>query len=175
MIRIRRSLTFKDYVASNKIALMNANFSRKASFILSIRVLPFVGLLGFLLSVQTLIRLWTRPGNNAGAFGIGCGLAGLGVLLCVQPFIFQRKLRKMYQRQDLDQSWILEVSPQGVRSTIPGKADTHFEWAFFNRYIETKDLFILLQLKRLIFVTIPKTSLGPGEESELRELLSTYL
>ena len=81
----------------------------------------------------------------------------------------------MYQRQDLDRPWSVELSDHGIKSTIPNRAETQFEWVYFDRYVETPSLFVIIEPKRLVFIPVAKDSLPVAEQTELRELLDTHL
>ena len=96
-------------------------------------------------------------------------------MLSLHPLGFRRRLRKIYRRQELDQPWTIRLEATGIQSTVHGKADTRFEWAYFDRYVETADLFTLIQTKRPAFITLPKWALNSDEQAELRRLLRDHI
>lgn len=174
MIRVTRVLTFSEYVASNRIALLNSTLGRRFSTILWLNVMPFVSAATILLALWELNHLSAGSGNSA-AFIFWCGVIGGSLMSCLYPRIFRRKLTKMYKRQELDQPWTIRIDPAGIQSTVPGKCETRFEWAYFDRQVETPELFTLVQSKRLVFITLPKSSLSPDDQIELRKLLAAHI
>jgi hypothetical protein len=174
MIQVTRVLTFNEYVTSNRITLLHSTPSRRLAAIISLYVLPIVGVVGVVLTVWQMNRLWAGPGNGA-AFGFWSGVLGGSFVCCFYRRFYRRKLRRLYKQQELHEPWTISVDKTGVQSIIPGKADTRLEWAFFDRYVETPELFTLIQSKRPTFITLPKSVLGPDEQAELRQLLSDHV
>ena len=175
MIQITRLLTFKQYAASTRLANLHGPLRRKLNYIAFIYFLPLLALVGVPITMAMERAAWHRHGDQGGPVFIWGSLFGVSIYYLCSPLLFRKKMRRLYKQQELDCPWTLELSDQGVRSTIPGKADTHFEWAFFDCFIETKDLFCLLQKKRTVFITIANDSLGPAEYDELKRLLATNL
>ena len=99
----------------------------------------------------------------------------MAICYVLRPIFYRRKLSKFYQNQELGEPRTIEVSDAGIRSTILGKADTHFDWAFFNGYDENDELFILIQNKQAKFVVFPKSDMQENSLQELRELAARHL
>jgi len=174
VIQVTRVLTFEEYVASNRIALLNSTLARRLQTLMWLNILPIVSAATILLTLWELNDLRAGSGNSS-AFIFWCGVLGASIMSCLYPWIFRRKLTKMYQRQELDRPWTIRIDPTGIQSTLPGKFDTRFEWAYFDRQVETSELFTLVQSKRLIFITLPKSSLSPDDQIELRKLLAAHI
>ncbi|NYF80135.1 YcxB family protein [Granulicella arctica] len=171
MISITRVLTFEEYAASNKLALRYGTLRRKCKFFVYLYAMPTLGLLLFLFATWMLIDTWKSSDTYVSWF-IWMG-GSLCWIFC--PWFFRKRTRRSYKEQELHLPWTTEISETGVHSVIPGKAASHFEWTFFSSFVETSELFIILQRKRPIFITVPKDSLDPVQQIELRALLITNL
>ena len=171
MISVTRILPFELYAASNYLALRHGTLKHRFCYFTYLRFGPFLGVIGVPLAVWLMVLFWRLPGKHAGDFGLSCGLLWFaGYLLCYR-WLFQRKMRKLYKLQELDLPWTVEVSHEGIHSVIQGRADTKFEWAFFDRFAESEQIFTLLKKERMIFLTIGKDSIQVEEQDRLRSLL----
>ncbi len=84
-------------------------------------------------------------------------------------------MRKLYKEQELSLPWTIKLSEEEIHSVVQGRSDTRFQWAFFDSFVETEEMFTLLQKRRPVFLTIAKESLQPVEQAEVRTLLQAKL
>lgn len=174
MIQLTRTLTFEEFAASNKIALLHSGFGRRLNTIIWLYVVPSLAAVALIPAIWAL-RSLPAGRENAGFFILLWGLIGACVGSFWYPFAFRRKLRRSYRRQELDQLYFFQIDPEGIQSRRPGKFETKFDWSYFDRCIETSDQFTLIQSKRLTFIAIPKSTLTSDAEAELRGLLSEHV
>jgi len=175
VISITRVLPFELYAASNRLALQHGTFKRRLSYFVCVRFGMLIGIFGVPLSLWLMHYAWNAPGPHAAEFGAACGIAAYFSYLCCYPFLFRRKMLKLYKEQELSLPWTIELSEEEIHSVIPGRSDTRFQWPFFDSFVETEEMFTLLQRRRPVFLTIAKESLQPVEQDGVRSLLQAKL
>ena len=175
MISVTRVLSFDEFAASNRLALLHGTIGRKVSYIACCFVLPIISLVALPIAGWLLISTWQRSGNHADEFGVLSGVFAMFLVFLFWPLLFRRKMRKLYRQQQLERVWEIEVSERGVHSKLVGLADTHLEWVYFDYYVETPNSFVLLKKLRPVFLTIGAISLDTSQKTELRGLLDAHL
>jgi len=175
VISITRVLPFEQYAASNRLALQHGTFKRRFWYYVRVRFGPLIGLAGLPLFAWLMHHTWYAPGPHAAEFGAACGMTYYCLCLCLSPWLFNRKMRKLYKEQELSLPWTIVLSEEEIHAVVQGRSDTRFQWAFFDSFVETDEMFTLLQKRRPVFLTIAKESLQPVEQDGVRTLLQAKL
>jgi hypothetical protein len=145
MISTTRVLPFEQYAASNYLALRHGTFKRKFWYYICVRFGPLIGVIGLPLAIWLMHYAWYAPGPHAAEFGAACGITWYFGYLCSYPWLFKRKMRKLYRDQELNLPWTIELSEEDIHSVIQGRIDTRFQWVFFDSFVETKEMFTQLK------------------------------
>jgi YcxB-like protein len=175
VISVKRILSFDEYAAANKIAIQHGTRKRQINYFLCLWVNPFIGAIVFPAAVWEAVKTWKAPGDNGLAFGLWVGASAYGLYLLLYPLLFRRKIRTLYKQQELHREWLVELSEEGIHSAIPGLSDSRLEWSYFDSFVETAELFVLVKKLRPVFISLPKRALTSSEQDELRPLLDAHL
>jgi YcxB-like protein len=166
MVSITRTLTLKEYGTANGLALRNGTARQRRNYFFCVKFGPYIGGLFLLLSILFGVSSW-RAGRADWSPVV---LLISGVVLCAQPVMLRLKIKKLFVAQQLDRPWMLEADEDGVHSVVPGLADSRLTWQYFTTFVETDDLFLLINSRRPAFVSFPKRELDAGMLEELRGL-----
>jgi hypothetical protein len=175
MISMSRVLSFREYAAANKIALLHGTFGRRMNYLFYLWINPFLGTLALPIAIWKLVHAWNAPGDHGTSVGFWAGGAAFFLYLMFYPLLFRRKMKTLYKQQELHREWLIEVSDAGIHSTISGLSDSRLEWAYFNCFVETPEIFVMIKKLRPVFISLPKRVLTPAEQDELRSLLGAHL
>jgi hypothetical protein len=157
------------------MACRHASAWQQVNFYVCVYVLFPGGLLSLPLLIWRACKVWSSPGDHGGSFGLLCGAVFAAGYYACWPLLFRRKIARLYDQQQLDREWELEFSDDCVRSKLLGLAESRLEWPYFQTFVETSDIFLLLRTRRLAFVTVSKASLDESQQAELRTLLKKHL
>ena len=170
-----RVLSFREYAAATKIALLHGPFGRRMNYLFYIWINPFLSTLALPIAVWKVFHAWNAPGDHGTSVGFWAGGAAFFLYLMFYPLLFRRKMKTLYKQQELHREWIIELSDEGIHSTVPGLSDSRLEWSYFNGFVETPELFVMSRKLRPVFISLPKRLLTSAEQDELRVLLAAHL
>ncbi len=175
MIAFTRAMTLKEFEVGNRLTNLHGTAKLRHQYWRNIRVLPWVGIAGLVFLLWNVVHIWSLRGDHGIEFGWTCGLAAYCGCIAYTPFRFKKRIGNLYDQQELHRESLTEVSIDGIHSKIPGIAESHLEWAYFDVFVETKESFFVLKKLRPMFVLIPKHVLDQKQEEELRQLLASRL
>lgn len=157
------TLTYAEYREANRLVLMNTSFSRKMNHIISNKVVPIVGVL------LAAFSLWVIATSTRGKdMSSGWILFLLGVFWSIIPLINRMRVNKRYKQQKLNRGMSLMTDDDRLEiRTLNGDADSRINWPAFEKYAESKQLFVLM-LDPVRFIPIPKRALSPEHQQEIR-------
>jgi hypothetical protein len=162
MVRTTRVLTQKEYWDANSLALQTGTAKQRRNFAITITYGPFIGLV--FVALAAAIAYATQSIDNIGTVF----LLVLGLYYALQRWLLRRKARKFFASQQLDLPWVVEAADDGVRCELPGLSDTKLSWKYFTTFAETETLFLVINAKRMSFISVPKTNLSADSLEELR-------
>lgn len=175
MIAFTRAMTIKEFELGSRLTNLHGTAKLRHQYWRNIRVLPWVGAAGLIFLLWNAVRIWSLPGDHGAEFAWTCALAAYCACVAYSPLRFKRRVKNLYDQQELSRESLTEVSIDGIHSKVPGIAETHLEWAYFDGYVETRESFFVLKKLRPMFVLIPKQVLDQNQEEELRQLLASRL
>lgn len=92
----------------------------------------------------------------------------LGVFWSIIPLINRMRVNKRYKQQKLNRGMSLMTDDDRLEiRTLNGDADSRINWPAFEKYAESKQLFVLM-LDPVRFIPIPKRALSPEHQQEIR-------
>jgi hypothetical protein len=169
------TITFPQYVAAARLYALNTTLRQKIGYIVYLYVLPILAAFALPVALWVFIANVKSPGGDDVSMGIALGIVLTIPYFLFNPRRFRARMRKLYKSHSHDLPHTVEFSSDGIRSIIPGILDAHFEWAFFNTFMETDDLLLLLIRQRASFVVAAKSNLDATQQAELSALLAAHL
>jgi YcxB-like protein len=165
----------EEYQAATKLLNLHISPSTRSAYRRCIQIYPLIsGFLLILCCAQFVI--WWKEGTKSWDpvpalvfFTIAC------LWYLTNPLRFRRRVKKLYFRIEADKESTTILSESGIRSVRPGKYDSMMEWGYYNRFLETADMFLIFPEKLTAFAKIPKNQLQPEQVAELRVLLTAHL
>jgi hypothetical protein len=164
-MQIEYKISEQDFLDAQKLAIRNLP-SRSTRLIF--RVLPFWGLFLFLGVMWPVFQhglSWKW--NMLLPFS-------MALLFLSLPLLMRRAQKKIYRKTaNLHGKRTVTVEGTGLNFNGPGFS-SHVEWAFFPRFVEDENTFLLYQSNQ-IFNIIPKRQLSQNQISELREAFTQHI
>jgi len=175
VIQVRRILKIEEYIQSNRLACRSGTTSQRFQFFLCAWGLFPLGVVALPFLAWRLAAVWQLPGDQGTRVALLSGAIALAGYCAFWPLLYRRKVAKLYAQQQLDREWELEFSEECIRSKFVGLVESRLEWIYFQRFIETPKIFLVLRTKRPAFLTVSKETLNAKDVAALRALLASRL
>jgi hypothetical protein len=176
-MEIRYTLTLEDYAEGSQMLALSTTFRRKLNYYLFLRFGLVTGFSFLLLAIGLSVLTPIRPGSSI-ALAVN-GITGvflwIGLVAIISPFTYRRRLKRSFRDQKFPCELRLMTIDQGIAiSRADGTSEDRFNWAAFDKALETNRIFVLFPNARQL-VAIPKRVMTPEQQLEFRDRIARHI
>ncbi|HEY6447544.1 MAG TPA: YcxB family protein [Acidobacteriaceae bacterium] len=177
-MEIRYTAALDDFITANRVTLLHRGGLVRLKYLIYVQyayvIGPLLAVAGFWALLVT-ARHSLGGGDGSAGFVISLALMGGGIGWLFNPMWARHKLERIFNRRKEPHDYTLVADDAGIAAARgDGAAESRIKWSMLEKSTETDSCFVLLLVGGQ-GIPVPKRTMTPEQQEELRDLLARHV